>query len=391
MPLTERITKIKQLQDLRKSFVITYVTGDRPNAPAIISEDVVRLFYEQLLRIDTMPEKPSKIDLFLYSRGGDTGVPWRLVPTIREFTKSFDCLVPFKAHSAATLIALGADNVVMGRKGELGPIDPSITTPFNPLDPADATKTRKFPVSVEDVSAYIGLLEDKFKLKSKSTEMAASFGYLAKEVNPLALGAVNRFHSLIRQLGTKLLKQRTKKGTDAEIKEIVDYLTEKLYYHGHAINRKEATEDLGLHVENATREVESAMWDLFLAYEKDMKLQEPFYPESFFENNPHDKHIEAGLHITAIETANLSLNQYADAQITRKRAIPQNLQLNLNLQLPQIAPQQQEQQALYQQILQQLTPQIQQQVQDVLRQQSPVVGFELIFKNQQWKRETPPH
>jgi hypothetical protein len=151
---------------------------------------------------------------------------------------------------------------------------------------------------------------------------------------------------LIRQLGTKLLKQRTKKGTDQEIKQVVDYLTEKLYYHGHAINRKEAREDLGLHVENATPEVEAAMWELFLAYEKDMKLQEPFNPESFFENNPEDKHIEAGLHTTAIETTSLSLCQYADAQITRKRIIPQNLQLNLNLQLPQISPQQQQQQAI---------------------------------------------
>ena len=69
MPLAERIAKIKKLQEVRNSFVITYVTGDRPNAPAIISQDVVRLFYEQLLQLDDIAEEPS-LDLSLRSREG---------------------------------------------------------------------------------------------------------------------------------------------------------------------------------------------------------------------------------------------------------------------------------------------------------------------------------
>jgi len=388
MASAERRQKIMKLAKLRDSFVITYVTGDRPNAPAIILEDVVRLFYEQLLQIDKLKKKPKRIDLFLYSRGGDTSVPWRLVPTVREFASEFNCLVPFKAHSAATLVALGADEIIMGRKGELGPIDPNITTPFNPVDPSDPTKTRKFPISVEDVVSYIALLEDKVKLKGKSKEVTEAFGHLAREVNPLALGAVNRQHSMIRLLGTKLLKQRASKGTEAEIKAIVDHLTEKLYFHGHAVNRREATHDIGLHVKDASQEVERAMWELFLTYEADMKLREPFYPYSFFENNPEDTHEERELLITAIETGKKSFCQYADAQITRKRAIPQNLQLNMNFQLPPIPAGQQQAQPLYQQILQHITPQIHRQAQDAIRQQSPIIGFELIFKNQRWKEET---
>jgi hypothetical protein len=287
------------------------------------------------------------------------------------------------------MIALGADAIVMGRKGELGPIDPNITTPFNPLDPSDPAKQRKFPISVEDVVAYISLLEEKMKLKAKTKEMTEAFGHLAREVNPLALGAVNRQHSMIRLLGTKLLKQRKDKDTDAAIKQTVDHLTEKLFFLGHAINREEAAKDIGLHVEEANGDVEMAMWDLFLAYENDMKLQEPFYPYSFFENNPRDSHTEPNLLVTAIESSTMSLCQYADAEITRRRNVPPNLQLNLNLQLPAVGtPQlQQEQQMLYQQILQQLTPLIHQQVQDAIKQQAPVSGFELVFKNQRWTKK----
>lgn len=35
-------------------------------------------------------------------------------------------MVPYKAHSAATLIAIGCDEIVMGSKSELGPIDPAL-------------------------------------------------------------------------------------------------------------------------------------------------------------------------------------------------------------------------------------------------------------------------
>jgi len=36
-------------------------------------------------------------------------------------------LVPFRANSSATLLALGADTIILGQQGELGPIDPSMT------------------------------------------------------------------------------------------------------------------------------------------------------------------------------------------------------------------------------------------------------------------------
>ena len=52
--------------------------------------------------------KVKAIDLFLYSAGGDTMVPWRLVSMIREYCDTFSILIPYKAHSAATMIALEA-------------------------------------------------------------------------------------------------------------------------------------------------------------------------------------------------------------------------------------------------------------------------------------------
>jgi len=126
---------LKNIEGVRGSRVITYVTNDRPGpANGRVAADVIPLFSKQLREIAPNGKVP-KIDLFLYSTGGDTMVPWRLVSMIREHCDQFSVLVPYKAHSAATMIALGADEIVMSDLSELSPIDPSTANFFNPEDP----------------------------------------------------------------------------------------------------------------------------------------------------------------------------------------------------------------------------------------------------------------
>ena len=65
------------------------------------------------------------LDLMIHSPGGNGVVAEKLVEMCRSSCKGkFRVIVPNMAKSAATLIALGADEVVMGYCSELGPIDP---------------------------------------------------------------------------------------------------------------------------------------------------------------------------------------------------------------------------------------------------------------------------
>ncbi len=82
----------------------------------------VRVMCDHLLRLPARPIE--KLDIFLVSNGGSGTVPWRLVSLFREFSRSFSVLIPYRAYSAASLLALGADEIVMHPFGELGPIDP---------------------------------------------------------------------------------------------------------------------------------------------------------------------------------------------------------------------------------------------------------------------------
>jgi ClpP class serine protease len=113
--------------------------------------DATRKIFEHLQAMNG-----EKIDLFLMSNGGDGTVPWRLVTLIREFTKDFSVLIPWRAFSAATLTSLGANHIVMHPMGMLGPTDPTVNTPFNPRD---AVNGQFIGISVEAVSAYIDLVK----------------------------------------------------------------------------------------------------------------------------------------------------------------------------------------------------------------------------------------
>src|SRR5580700_7443800 len=118
MAFKERIEIIKELENLRGSQIICYLTSVRPGIPALLAEDQVRVFFDHL---QLLPQKKvEKLDIFLCSNGGSGTVPWRLVALFREFAKSFNVLIPYRAYSAASLLALGADEIVMHPFAELG-------------------------------------------------------------------------------------------------------------------------------------------------------------------------------------------------------------------------------------------------------------------------------
>src|SRR5450756_523092 len=100
MPEPSRLGLIQDLQRLRSSKVICYLTSDRqPPWQAQMAIDVIRPFFETLRRMG----KVNAIDLFIFSQGGDTLVPWRIVTLARQFCKKLNVLVPYRAHSAATM------------------------------------------------------------------------------------------------------------------------------------------------------------------------------------------------------------------------------------------------------------------------------------------------
>ena len=82
MPRKERVELIRAIEKSRKSKLITLITGDRPNVGAQLASEQVKVLERHLSQIVTGSTK--KLDLFIYSRGGDADMPWSVVKLIRE-------------------------------------------------------------------------------------------------------------------------------------------------------------------------------------------------------------------------------------------------------------------------------------------------------------------
>src|SRR2546426_10284790 len=189
MPRANRVQLLQQLQGVRGRPILAFVLGDRQNLNAQIAPDQISLTSTLLEELGQVPA----LDLFLYSTGGITMAAFAFVNLVREYADHFSAIVPYKALSAATLICLGADEILMTPLASLSPVDPSVNGPYNPLVPNQPPGT--FPVqtvevSVEDVVQYIALAKKEGKL-SRDEDMREVFLALTRDVRPMALGSVH--------------------------------------------------------------------------------------------------------------------------------------------------------------------------------------------------------
>ncbi len=392
MPRAQRKALIEQIEKLRGRRLIVYVTGDRHPAPAQIGDDAVRPLYELLREVGHV----EKLDFFIYSRGGAIDVPWRMVTGLRTAAKEWGALIPFRANSAATLIAIGADEIVLGRNGELGPIDPQLSVHRMVGLPGQAGPGPLIQeqISVEDIMAYVRFVKDRAGLSDQSA-LAAALGKLTERLDAAALGSIYRTHSHIRDVARRLLTSRARQDTQQIISTIIETLAERVYAHGHAIGLRTAKE-IGLPAQPANQALDDLMWQLLLEYERDLKLLEPIDPATAVA--VRDVHTEPAV-LAVIETTAAAFEHSGNIVITARRQMPQNFNvtLNLNLQAPAAPPAggaptaqqaalQQAMQQLLQQAQQLILQQAQQAVQQAIQQQAPLVAIEAAFRDGKWTR-----
>jgi hypothetical protein len=244
--------------------VISYYLDDR----ASLADEQMYHLYEHLRRTGPV----ERLGLWLYSRGGATEIPWKVISLLREFTRRLSILVPYRALSAGTLIALGGDEIVMTAMAELGPIDPSLRHPLLPTEEiaTDAGKAQKkvgISISVKDLRHVLQFLEREIGKEKLTPDSAATlYTALFDKVHPLAIGALEQSWALSQQIGTQALgTHMDPKKEEAEIIQIVERLSDHYKSHQYQIGRGEAR-SIGLKVVDATAPQAEAMWALLLVY-----------------------------------------------------------------------------------------------------------------------------
>ena len=271
----ERLELYKQLEAQRNSKLLVYVTSTRQGLETQIANDILPKFSEHLDRIgDTQ-----KISLFLYTNGGNTLTAWSLVNLIRSFCEELEVIIPSNCFSSVTLISLGADRLVMTKQASLGPIDPSINGPLNPMIPGISDPNAKVPVSVEFVNAYIEMAKKDFGITDQRN-MTDVLLNLSEKIHPLTLGQVYKSKSQIQMLARKLMRYQNL-GVEKE-DAIIKFLCSESGSHDYSIRRKEAEENLGLNIEKPSMELYSVIKLIYDDISKELELENPYNPAILF-------------------------------------------------------------------------------------------------------------
>jgi hypothetical protein len=104
-----------------------------PDDPEGSTERRVQIACEE--RFGFPKQEPDQtINVILDSVGGALDSAFRTILFLSRYAKQLNVFVPRKAKSASTLIAVGANTILMSPFGELGPLDTQIRDPRNPTD-----------------------------------------------------------------------------------------------------------------------------------------------------------------------------------------------------------------------------------------------------------------
>jgi hypothetical protein len=188
-----------------------------------------------------------QLNLILNSPGGDGPTAEKMIELCRAYCKEFRVIVPNRAKSAATLIALGADEIIMGYCSELGPVDAQVV------------------IVVGGVPRYISAqsfidartsLEERFKETVKKKEDPRP---ILQQIAGLDMPFIDHCEKLMdfgREVAKKYLKKhmfsaiKPSSKQDEMITRVLEGLSSVGVYkvHGRMINANTAKTDLKLNV-----------------------------------------------------------------------------------------------------------------------------------------------
>lgn len=101
-------------------------------APLVAPVPLSKIFVDEVYKARDQFENLGKLDILLDHYGGSIEAAFQLVDFFRRRCSLLRVFVPDYAKSAATLLALGADELWMSDAAEIGPLDAQIPDPRDP-------------------------------------------------------------------------------------------------------------------------------------------------------------------------------------------------------------------------------------------------------------------
>lgn len=243
----QRQILIREIEDITLRKLICYIADpnafiDKTDAPPMVD-----------LLHNITPGTP--IDLMIHTPGGDIDAAEKLITLVRNRAggREVRVLVPDFAKSAGTLIALGADKVLMGDASELGAIDPQVMLPDS-----------QGVVVAHSAQNYLdAFAEHAEALRRQPGDPVAAL--MLSKMEPAIVRKLERMMDRSRAIAEDLLSQAMVRDAK-QARKIAKGLnnTKKWHSHGQMISHSRA-KGAGLAVEymGAESELWSRVWRLY--------------------------------------------------------------------------------------------------------------------------------
>jgi len=196
------------------------------------------------------------LTLLVKSDGGSGMAALRMVHLLRKYAKRLTVVAPLNCASAATMLALGADTIVMGPLSYLTAVDTSLEHDLSPVDHTN----NLVPVSNDEVDRVIRLWKETV---ARGKEGVNPYQELYKYLHPLVIGALDRASSLSLKLCSEILGYHMKDGRKAT--RISRQLNSSYPAHQYPITSREARR-LGLTIRDLDSDLGELLQELNSLY-----------------------------------------------------------------------------------------------------------------------------
>lgn len=199
-----------------------------------------------------------ELDIILHSPGGNAEAVSSIVHYLRTKYHDIRVFIPLAAMSAATMWALAANRIVMGKHSQLGPIDPQVTIPTGGPYPARAI-LKQFERARDECAADPSKLSAWLPTLQQCAPALLQYCGYAEELS----------RTLVRQwLQSYMLSGLSAADAEARAEEITNYFadTDVRLSHSLGIYREDARQ-LGVVVEDleADQQLQDAVLSVFHA------------------------------------------------------------------------------------------------------------------------------
>lgn len=235
---------LKGLADYTKRSCIVYETSLNPPNGASPADVSISLDPDVQAFMEVVHGLPTNVplDLMLHSPGGSAEAAEAIIDYLRGRFPGLRVIVPVAAMSAATMMAMAADEIVMGAHSQLGPIDPQLTisTPEGPRSAPAAAIREQFDEASKDLAQH--------------PERTAAWLPILRSMSPALLQICVNSETLAKTMVSDWLAKYMFHNDDpAEAKRKAEHVAEELSAYGKRLSHarrvgREELRGLGLKV-----------------------------------------------------------------------------------------------------------------------------------------------